>query len=88
MKVVPIKEAGTQLDALMRLAEAGERVVLTRDGKPVADLVAHVPDPPRTGIDFEAGHAWLKAQGIDRFFSYIADDFDDPLDEDFLIRPE
>jgi len=71
----------------MRLAEAGERVVLTRDGQPDADLIAHVPHPPRGGIDFEAGRAWLKARGINHFITYIADDFDDPLDEDFLIRP-
>lgn len=39
MKHVPIKEAKDKLMSLVRGAEAGERVTITRNGKPVADLV-------------------------------------------------
>jgi prevent-host-death family protein len=38
---VSVKEAKAKLTELLRRAEAGERIVLTRHGKPVADLVPH-----------------------------------------------
>lgn len=81
---VPIKEAKNRLSELVRSLEDGAQVVITRNGKPVADLVPH----ERTGgVDFEALDRWKKERGIDRVFTYVAPDFDDPLDEDFLIRP-
>jgi len=41
MKKVGSYEAKTNLPSLLRVAENGERVVITRSGKPVADLVPH-----------------------------------------------
>lgn len=38
---LPITEAKGKLTDLVRRAEAGERVVLTRHGLPVADIVPH-----------------------------------------------
>lgn len=84
MKMVSLKQAKDQLTALARAAEAGERVVITRNGEPVVDLVAH---KKRGGLDFEALDRWKKEMGIDRVFGHIPDDFDDPLPEDFLLRP-
>lgn len=84
MTTVTLKDAKNRLSALTRLAEAGEPVVITRNGAPVAELIAH---RPRKGLDFEAGEAFLRAHGVTRGFSYIAEDFDDPLPEDFLITP-
>jgi prevent-host-death family protein len=37
---VPLEEAALKLDDLVERAEAGEEVVLTRDGSPAAQLVA------------------------------------------------
>lgn len=44
---VPVSEAKAQLTDLVRRAEAGEEVVLTRRGRPAARLVAERarPDP-------------------------------------------
>jgi antitoxin (DNA-binding transcriptional repressor) of toxin-antitoxin stability system len=84
MKMVPIKEAKDHLSELTRQVEAGERVVITRNGKPVADLVRH--NPPG-GVNFDAIRRWKRDHGVDRMVTYIADDFDDPLPEDFLITP-
>jgi len=81
---VPIKEAKARLPELVRRAEAGERIVITRHGKPVADLGEH---KRKGGVDLEAGRRWLKARGVDSFFTYVAPDFNDPLPEDFLITP-
>ena len=47
MKEIDVLEANTKLSALLDLVEAGEEVVITRGGKPVARLVpaaAHAVD--------------------------------------------
>ena len=41
MKEVGSYEAKTNLAALLRSVAAGERIVITRSGKPVADLIPH-----------------------------------------------
>lgn len=83
--MVSIKEAKDSLPALVRAAEAGERIVITRNGVPVSDLGPHVPK--RKGLDWEGLRKWKAERGIDRVFGPASDDFDDPLPEDFLIRP-
>lgn len=85
MDSIDLNDADLDLAALARRVERGETIVVTRDGKPVADLVPH---RRRGGIDLEAGDAFLRARGIHDPFPYVADDFDAPLPEDFLIRPE
>jgi prevent-host-death family protein len=84
MRTVSIREAQNRLDELAHDVEQGETVIVTRDGKPVFDLVPH---KKRGGINWEAGQASLRARGITNPVPYIADDFDEPLPEDFLIRP-
>lgn len=89
MDMIPIEDAERQLTELASRVEAGEQVTLTRDGKPILDLVPHVASEPakRGGIDYEAARQWLEERGIKDPFPYIAEDFDDPLPEDFLLRP-
>ena len=70
MHQVSVHEAKTHLSRLLRHAVAGEEVVITRSGRPVARLVAIEERRPVFGID----------EG--RFV--VPDDFDDPLDEDLL----
>jgi prevent-host-death family protein len=84
MKTVSIREAKNKLTELAREVEGGETIVVTRNGRPVFDLVPH---RKKGGLDFEAGRAYLREQGIMNPFPYVADDFDDPLPEDFLIKP-
>jgi len=84
MTFASIKQAKDQLPTLVREAEAGGRVVITRNGKPVADLVPH---QKQGGLDFEALARWKKERGIDRIVAFMSDDFDDPLPEDFLSTP-
>ncbi len=83
---ISVKEAKNRRSELLHLAEKGETVVLTRHGKPVADLVPH--QPKKGGINWEALAAYKKKHGIEKFVDFIPDDFDDPLPEDFLITPE
>ena len=73
MKRVSIREARDRLSALARRAESGERILITRNGRPVAELGPH-----RTGggIDWEAMRRWKKERGLPRIVVAIPDDFD------------
>jgi prevent-host-death family protein len=84
MTTVSIKDAKNRLTELARLVEKGETVVVTRNGKPVFDLVPH---RQKGGLDLAAAEEYKRKHGIKEMFRYVADDFDDPLPEDFLLRP-
>lgn len=84
MTAIALEDIGVDLADLVRRVEGGETIVVTRAGKPILDLVPH---RRKGGIDYAAGEAFLRANGIERTMGFIADDFDDPLPEDFLLRP-
>lgn len=84
MHQVTLAEMKDQLAELANAVEAGETIVVTRDGRPILDLVPH---RPRRGLNLAALEAFKKERGIDRIVTSIADDFDEPLPEDFLLKP-
>jgi prevent-host-death family protein len=84
MTTVSIREAKNRLTELARLVEKGESFVVTRNGKPVLELV---PPKKKGGINYEAGEAYLLSLGIEGPLFVMSDDFDDPLPEDFLLQP-
>lgn len=84
MKRVSIKEAKDRFTAIARDVEGGERIVVTRNGKPILDLVPH---QPRRGLDFDALRRWKKERGVSSVAGPMAADFDDELPEDFLNTP-
>ncbi len=84
MKTLSIRDAKNRLAELAREVEQGEIIVVTRNGRPVFDLVPH---RARGGLDLSAGQAYLAAKGISNPVPYIAEDFDAPLPEDFLLQP-
>jgi prevent-host-death family protein len=45
-----VYEAKTHLSKLLDRVELGERIVIARNGKPVADLVAHASKPNRAAF--------------------------------------
>ena len=47
MQTITLEEARRRLDEIIDRLTPGEEVVLTRDGKPVARLVAGPGEPPR-----------------------------------------
>jgi prevent-host-death family protein len=83
---ISIKDFKDQLSELVHRAEAGETIIVTRHGKPVAEIGP--PTKKKGGINFEAGQAYLRELGVEKAVAYIAPDFDDPLPEDYLITPE
>lgn len=72
-KILDVDDASNQLMSLVDQVVAGEEIVITRDGHPVARLVPM----ERTSTDRRQPSGLL---GI----TYIADDFDDPLPPDLL----
>ena len=70
MKQVSVHAAKTHLSRLLREIAAGEDIVITRSGRPVAKLVTLEEERPIFGID--------KGRFV------VPDDFDAPLDEELL----
>ncbi len=71
MVAVGVHEAKTTLSKLIQKVNAGEEVVITRGGTPVAKLVsAALREPRELGID------------IGRF--EVPEDFNEPLPDDLL----
>ena len=63
-----IHEAKAQLSALVRKAMLGEEIIIAKDNKPVAKLVAFAPMQRQRKPGSAKGQVW------------IAPDFDAPLD--------
>jgi prevent-host-death family protein len=84
MKTVSIREAKNRLTELAREVERGETILVTRNGSPVFELTPH---RPRKGVRLQAIDRFKRKHGLETIVAFIADDFDDPLPEDFLLRP-
>lgn len=84
MKTVSIRDAKNRLTELARAVELGETIVVTRNGRPVLDLVPH---KPQHGLHLEALAEFKKRNGIASKVTSMPADFDDPLSEDILFEP-
>ncbi len=69
MMIVNMHEAKTRLSELVRLVEGGEKVVLARNGVPVAEIVRREQTGTRRVGGQWQGKAW------------ISPDFDEPMPE-------
>lgn len=87
MDSVTLQDARERLEELAERVAAGERVVVTKDGKPVFEMTPAPETPRRGGFDEAALERFKKERGVDRIVTWISPDFDDPLPEDFLLRP-
>jgi prevent-host-death family protein len=68
---VNIHEAKTQFSKLLRRVAAGEEIVISKAGKPVAKIVA-------------IGDQVRRRFGVDRGLFEVPDDFDAPLPDELL----
>jgi len=69
-KSVGVHEAKTHLSALLERVAAGEEIVITRRGEPLAKLSAVTPG--------------TRTFGVDAGVFTVPDDFDAPLPDDVL----
>ena len=83
MAFVTLQEAKNRLSELAHDIERGETITVTQNGLPLFDLVPH---QSKKGIRVEAIAEFSKEFGKP-IVTYIADDFDEPLPEDILLRP-
>jgi len=72
MQLVNIHEAKTRLSKLLEQVQAGEDVVIAKAGAPIVRLIPYAP--PRHSVTPPGA---MEGEG------WIADDFDQPIDELF-----
>jgi prevent-host-death family protein len=72
MQTVNIHDAKTRFSKLIEAVSQGERVIIAKAGKPVAELIAIEPAPP------------ARKPGSLKGKIKIADDFDAPLPNEIL----
>lgn len=76
MSMVNMHEAKTHLSRLVARVQAGEQIIIARDGQPVAQLVAYTEPVQRRTFGRMRGQI------------EIADDFDAPLPPDLQAQFE
>jgi len=69
LTTVNVHEAKTHLSKLLARVQAGERIIIAKAGKPIAQLVPVTERPTRRPI------------GIDKGLVLVGPDWDDPLPE-------
>ena len=73
MKTASVGEAKAHFSALIKRAEAGEEVLVTRSGTPVARIVPIKPAKERSFADDEG-------------LGFVSDDFNEPLPPELLKK--
>lgn len=77
-EIVNVHAAKTQLSRLLERAEAGEEIVISRAGKPIAKLVPYVPDRPKRVFGALKGQIRI-LPGFDEVDEEITRDFEDSI---------
>jgi prevent-host-death family protein len=84
-----VREARAQFATALAAAERGERVTITKNGKPVAEIGPPKPKSKKK-FDWEAIDRWRVEQGLDKVV--LSEDwqekFDDPAWTRELFGPE
>ena len=76
-QTVSVDEAQTKLQDLLAQAVAGDEVIITEHGTPVARLVPVVPHSKKKRV-----------AGLDRGTVSTSEDFDEPLPDEFWLGQE
>ena len=66
---ITVSEAKARFSEILKRAEVGETIIVTRHGKPVARIEAEADGKKRSIIGAFKGPVWM------------SDDFDEPLEE-------
>jgi prevent-host-death family protein len=85
MTTVSIKDGKNRFPELVREAESGKVVTVSRNGVPVCEIVPL--SKKHGGVNWQVGKRFLREHGVGDPFPHIARDFDAPLSEDFLLKP-
>lgn len=85
--MIELDTLAERVGEIARRVELGETVVVTRNGKPVADIVPHKLQGLDRANRRRRLDAFKRQHGIEKIVEYIAPDFDDPMPEDVLLQP-
>ena len=80
MKTIPQRELRNHVSTVLRQVEAGERMRITVDGRPVADLVP-IDGARRTFVSRDDVALLLRRASLDRKFSKDISALDATIDE-------
>ncbi len=80
---LPIRDAKARLSELVTAARTGERVIITRHGHPVVELVRC---DRRSGIDFDKLEASRRRLGIEGDGKGWPEEFNDPAFSRKVLR--
>lgn len=75
MRTAGVTEAKAQLSKLLDAVEQGERVVISRGGRPVAELTPYRSDRRPRQLGGWAGRVWM-ADDFDELPDDVLDDFE------------
>jgi antitoxin (DNA-binding transcriptional repressor) of toxin-antitoxin stability system len=78
MTTIDINRTPPSLDDLLKLTQAGDEVLLTRDGQPIARVTP--AQPPMGASQLQPRNLELFPGGV-----WMSDDFNDPLPDDFWL---
>ena len=85
MNIVPVEEIERDLSRYLCQVEAGEKLVLTRAGKPIAEITPVVPAADRNpDVEEAPAETKLRPIGLAEGLFVEAPDFDEPLPEELL----
>ena len=74
MKIVSVYEAKTHLSRLLKRVAAGDEVIISKSGKPVARLIAISSEQPKIILGSDRGKVRIAAdfdEVPEEFFPYI-----------------
>ena len=83
-----VREARAQFAHALSAAERGERVTITKNGKPVAEIGPPSTPSARRKLDWDELDALQERLGIPKPSGEPERDFDDPSWTDELFGPE
>ncbi len=72
MHTIPLSQAKAHFSAIIERIEAGEEVIITKMGKPVAKIGQVSPAPKRTLLGLYAGHDFKMTDDVDAWPEDIA----------------
>lgn len=70
-----VRDAKARFSEVAEAASRGERVIVTRHGKPFVELV---PAQKRGGVNLERLAEYHREMGWENLKTHLPDDFDDP----------
>jgi prevent-host-death family protein len=85
MSTIPVEEIERDISGYLSQVEAGEKIVVTRAGKPIAEITPVIPAAKgNPDVEKAPAETGLRPIGLAEGLFVEAPDFDEPLPEELL----